>query len=377
MTTVRLIGVISGGLAGNDTQFVNGGGNPVGNPRLTIVLENPANSFTMTPDVYQGCLAFTSDGALGDPNNGLIVQSTARFPGVGFTDATSLVGLRFDANNITLNPNRSINLVGTENINVQGFTATIAGPLTGVGLNKLGSGTLILNGAASLTGSSTVNAGKLLINNSWTLSPVSVASGATLGGAGSIIAPVSIQSGATLSPGTSIGTLAVSNTLTLAAGSTTLMEINGGTAACDKVIQINTLNYNGTLTVTNTGGTLAIGQSYPLFNANSYVGNFAATNLPALNSTMKWQWSPTTGTLVLVPAVNTTPTNLTVVVGGGNLNLTWPADHTGWRLQAQTNSHAAGLGTNWATVPGSTTVNSMSFPLDPANGSVFFRMVYP
>jgi hypothetical protein len=75
--------------------------------------------------------------------------------------------------------------------------------------------------------------------------------------------------------------------------------------------------------------------------------------------------------------VNTTPTNLTVVVGGGNLNLTWPADHTGWRLQAQTNPVTVGLRSNWFDVPGSTTTNQIVMPLDPANGSVFYRMVYP
>jgi hypothetical protein len=46
-------------------------------------------------------------------------------------------------------------------------------------------------------------------------------------------------------------------------------------------------------------------------------------------------------------------------------------------LEAQTNSPSAGLSTNWSTVPGSTAVNSMSFPIVPSNGSVFFRLVYP
>jgi hypothetical protein len=79
----------------------------------------------------------------------------------------------------------------------------------------------------------------------------------------------------------------------------------------------------------------------------------------------------------VVPDVATNPTNITVVVSGGILHLSWPADHTGWTLQSQTNSRNSGLGTNWAAVPGSTTVNSMNLPIDPANGSVFFRMVYP
>jgi len=64
-------------------------------------------------------------------------------------------------------------------------------------------------------------------------------------------------------------------------------------------------------------------------------------------------------------------------MAAGVLRLTWPADHAGWRLQAQTNGVAQGLGTNWADVAGATTTNQMTFPLNPANGSIFFRMVYP
>jgi autotransporter-associated beta strand protein len=374
MATVRLTGLISGGLAANDTRLVNGGGSPAGNSRLTIVLENPANSFTTTPDVYSGCLAFNSDGALGDPSNGITVRASTTAP---FPDTAALIGLRFNANNITLNANRTINLVGAENINVQTNNGTIAGPVTGSGLVKLGTGTLTLNGPCSLGGSTTVNAGTLVVNNTWTLSPITVASGATLGGSGVIGGPVTIANGGTLSPGASIGTLTITNTLSLSGTSTNTMEINASTLACDKVLGVTVLGYNGTLNVINTGGTLAAGQSFQLFGASSYSGNFTATNLPALDPSLRWSWVPTSGTLSVVPAVATNPTNITATVSGGNLSLSWPADHTGWRLQAQTNSTSVGLSGNWATVPGSTTVNTMSFPIDHANGTVFFRMVYP
>jgi hypothetical protein len=59
------------------------------------------------------------------------------------------------------------------------------------------------------------------------------------------------------------------------------------------------------------------------------------------------------------------------------LNLVWPPDHTGWRLQAQTNPISVGLSNNWVDVPGSTSVNSYSVTLNPANGTVFYRMIYP
>jgi len=46
-------------------------------------------------------------------------------------------------------------------------------------------------------------------------------------------------------------------------------------------------------------------------------------------------------------------------------------------LQAQTNSIYNGLGTNWVTISGSSTTNQIAIPLNPANGCVFFRLVYP
>ena len=65
------------------------------------------------------------------------------------------------------------------------------------------------------------------------------------------------------------------------------------------------------------------------------------------------------------------------VVNGSNLEMSWPADHTGWRLQVQTNTLSAGLGTNWVTIPGTDTSNGYTNTVDAANGAVFYRMVYP
>jgi autotransporter-associated beta strand protein len=371
-TTVRLTGLISGGLAGSTTRWVDSGISL--NNRGVLILENASNTFTTTPEIFRGTLAFTSDGALGDPSNGISVNA-ANNSGAPF-DPTQQ-GLRFDANNIVVGAGRTIQLVGTENIDVQGFTGTIAGSITGLGLTKLGTGTLVLNGAGSLTGGTTVSAGTLLINNSWSGTAVSVSSGATLGGSGSIAGSVSIASGGALSPGNSIGTLAISNILSLGTTTVTTMEINAGTLACDKVIGLTSVTFSGTLNVVNLGGTLAAGQSFPLFSAGTYNGNFLTTNLPALSTGLKWNWNATSGTLSVVAAVATNPTNITAQISGGNLNLSWPSDHTGWRLQSETNALSVGLRTNWVTVPGSTNVNTMSFPIDHANGSVFFRLVYP
>jgi hypothetical protein len=71
------------------------------------------------------------------------------------------------------------------------------------------------------------------------------------------------------------------------------------------------------------------------------------------------------------------PTNLTATLGGGKLTLNWPASHTGWRLQTQTNTAAAGLGTNWSDVIGSMQTNAWIIPINQAAPSVFFRLTYP
>jgi hypothetical protein len=77
-----------------------------------------------------------------------------------------------------------------------------------------------------------------------------------------------------------------------------------------------------------------------------------------------------------MPTVATNPPNIAVQFTASSLTLAWPADHTGWQLQEQTNGPAQGLGTNWWSVAGSTITNQMSFPVNPTDGSVFFRLLF-
>lgn len=76
-------------------------------------------------------------------------------------------------------------------------------------------------------------------------------------------------------------------------------------------------------------------------------------------------------------AVSTTPVSITNSVVGNSLKLSWPADHIGWHLEAQTNSLAAGLQTSWFPVSGSSATNLLYIPINATNGSVFFRLAYP
>ena len=110
-----------------------------------------------------------------------------------------------------------------------------------------------------------------------------------------------------------------------------------------------------------------------------FSGSFATTNLPALTTGLKWDTTTlaSSGIIKVAVTVNTNSPTLTNSVTGGVLTLTWPTDRIGWRLQVQTNTLAAGLGTNWQDVANSTTTNQVNVTIDAASATVFYRMVYP
>jgi len=74
-----------------------------------------------------------------------------------------------------------------------------------------------------------------------------------------------------------------------------------------------------------------------------------------------------------VRPVSMTPPSLALTFSGGQLQFTWPVTHTGWHLQVQTNS----LGTNWFNLSGTQSTNLWFVLPDPADGSVFYRLIYP
>ena len=68
---------------------------------------------------------------------------------------------------------------------------------------------------------------------------------------------------------------------------------------------------------------------------------------------------------------------LTNSYNGSSLAFSWAADHVGYRLLAQTNALSVGLGSNWSPVPNSDTTNAVTIPVNPANPSVFYELIYP
>ena len=85
-----------------------------------------------------------------------------------------------------------------------------------------------------------------------------------------------------------------------------------------------------------------------------------------------------TGMMFRLPGftINLSPTNLIASISGRNLTLSWPADHIGWRLQAQTNPPNAGLGTHWFNVANTSGTNSYNLIIDPSAPTVFYRLAY-
>ena len=141
-------------------------------------------------------------------------------------------------------------------------------------------------------------------------------SGQTLKGNGIIRGSLTANAGSTIAPGLSVGTIAVTNTLTL--GGTTTMEIDALSATNDRIAGVsgvaNTIHYGGTLTVTSINGILLPGQSFRLFEATNILGAFAVTNLPPLPSPLYWTNDLGSAGTITVVAPPLPPPNITNTV---------------------------------------------------------------
>ena len=136
--------------------------------------------------------------------------------------------------------------------------------------------------------------------------------------------------------------------------------------------------YGGTLKLEVAGATaLQVDDVFPLFNFQAAPGGaFAQVQVPtgytfdttqlSMNGSVKVTGVP--------PSLPTTATNLSYVLANGQLTLTWPDSYKGWYLQTQTNPISVGLSSNWVTLPNSGTTNSLTFPVDTASPTVFYRM---
>ena len=153
--------------------------------------------------------------------------------------------------------------------------------------------------------------------------------------------------------------------------------------SCNGQEAVTSTNSAAAFTINGVTQVAAPTQHSSFVQGNNYV---VFSNVVVTTGTLLGTWSVTNNLafgsidgaqLQYLGQVSQTPVAMTSSLSGNQLTLNWPGDHTGWTLQVQTNAPGAGLGTNWVRIPASSTVNSQTMTVNPAAGSVFFRLVYP
>jgi fibronectin-binding autotransporter adhesin len=170
----------------------------------------------------------------------------------------------------------------TWRVGFKNTSQTFAGTIANDGLTsviKVGTGTWTLSGFNIYTGPTTISNGVLEVTGSLASTNIAVVSGAfldvsllgnlslsfgqVLGGNGTVRGGVDASSGGIVAPGFSIGTLTVTNGVTLGGGAS--MEVNRAGFSSDKLVSPSIV-LAGTLTLRNVGDTLQVGDTFDLFD---------------------------------------------------------------------------------------------------------------
>jgi fibronectin-binding autotransporter adhesin len=263
-----------------------------------------------------------------------------------------------------------------------GNTLYLYGNNTENGDTTVSGGTLALMGSVGLPNSSiiTVAAGATLDVSGRDDLKLTLNSGQTLKGNGTVTPNLDVGAGATVSPGASIGTLTVSAAASLQG--TTYIEIDKAQGqTCDKIVATGGIVPGGTLFVTNINANptyaLANGDVFPLFTAGFYFPGSFVLDPPTPGPGLVWDTSTlySDGKLRVVATVNPIPGYITNSVSGDQMTLSWSEDRIGWYLE--TNAVDVANPSYWFILPGSETSNQVTITIDPATPKVFFRMVLP
>lgn len=399
-----LQGVISGPyqleIWGNTNSYVLVMGPTNGSPQAyaSTLITAGAISAANSNAISSGPLTLDSGGDMRLNGHDITVASLSS---VDSGQITLIEGPRVRNMNTT---NAATLTVGTDGSGSE-FDGTFSdGAAAPLGLTKVGAGTLTLTGTSTNKGAVTVMGGAIAMSGSGSFnnaSAIAIGSGAfydvsaaggtltlnagqTLAGNGTLTGTLAAAAGSTVAPGFPLGMLTVSGGGTVGGTYRAALNRTNSAGNCSTLAASGgAITFSGaTLTITNVGPKLQVGDAFQLFTGAT--AGFSASQLPTndVPNNAVYTWNNTVAsdgriTVATVSTlVNTTPTNVVTSVTGGSLNLSWPTDHTGWTLQAQTNAPGAGLGTNWIDVTGSAATNQMTVPVNSTNGNVFFRLIY-
>jgi len=160
------------------------------------------------------------------------------------------------------------------------FSGAITDGLAPLSIVKTGAGTQVLNGQNTYSGTTTIDAGKLVIGDDGhpaaSIAGTVTLVGGTLGGIGTV-GGIVVGSGAHVAPGNSIGTLNVAGNVSFASGSFYDVDINAA-GQSDRIVATGTATLSGaTVTVNAPTGSYQTGTRYTILTANGGVtGTFAS-----------------------------------------------------------------------------------------------------
>jgi len=245
----------------------SGGLTKVGSGIFTL---SGGNIYTGATNISAGTLQMGTSNALSS-STPVTVASGAIFALNSFSQT---IGSLAGAGNVTLGS--AILTAGGNNSDT-----TFSGVMSGAGsFTKTGAGVTTFSGTNTYTGATTVNAGTLLVNGSIASSSgLTVNAGGTVGGIGNL--PKTTINGGTLSPGNSIGTIAISGSLSFVGAGNYMVEVSP--AAADKTNvsgSPGTATLAGALSAVGTGGSYAVGTKYTVLNATGGVsGTFGSLSV--------------------------------------------------------------------------------------------------
>ena len=276
----------------------------------TVILSGTASTYTGPTTVNGGYLYINADASLGTaPASPVANQLTLNC-------GTLSTGLRFNANNVTLNANRGIYLgANGGSINCPtGDKATILGVISGPGNfqsganDTTGTGTNVISGASTYSGTTAIAAGRLLLGASGALpsgTPLTIAADNAggsffdLGGFSQTIGPLSSSTGIGGTPSPAgTPTIVLSGALTIQETSSTTFAgslIDGATIGSLALSGPGTLTLSGTSTCSgpttiNSGELLGV-TGGSCANSTVTISDGATNGVSITDDTKQWTCS--------------------------------------------------------------------------------------